>query len=430
MNFKKHKIWTSAFMISGILWVMAGGTATSQDNESRAKDLRTKGAQFLRQGEYSDALATYRKSLALQHDPNIEAVVKKLEGLVAKQKAKQRAEKKPKASQPKKQKTKHRTKAASSLGSKPVPWFTDNGNGTITGIADVSGGEGVGYMWQKSEGGKMDWNSAVSYCDSLSLAGYNDWRLPTLEALWSIFDRLREAKYPGAKSKSQVDKKYFPGTHSGRDDLYWVADQNEHYYGTANAAYDGGTHVSKKKSMKNYVRCVRGGYLMSSWPKKTFTGTGNGTVTDNDTGLMWQTGVPRDNLTWKAALSYCEKLSLDGKKDWRLPDIHELMSLLEFRHNNPDSQDSINDQYFPSREGYYPRYWSSSPEAGNSKWIWVMDPDHQKVDTFPTIAAAGLSQPGKNDARCVRGPKGAAPPPQPQVPSSRSVFLVPVPPVR
>ncbi len=58
------------------------------DNEAEAKALRKKGAQLLREKKQAEALAVYKKSLELQHDPNIEAFVKKLEGMVGKQKAK------------------------------------------------------------------------------------------------------------------------------------------------------------------------------------------------------------------------------------------------------------------------------------------------------------------------------------------------------
>jgi len=44
-------------------------------------------------------------------------------------------------------------------------------------------------MWtRKDNGSDVDWNQASDYCDKLQLAGYKDWRLPTIEELQGIYD--------------------------------------------------------------------------------------------------------------------------------------------------------------------------------------------------------------------------------------------------
>lgn len=50
-----------------------------------------------------------------------------------------------------------------------------------------------------------------------------------------------------------------------------------------------------------------------------------------------------------------------GAKDWRMPDIKELMSLLAWDHNYP----ALNTNYFPDNEsdGSYRRHWSETPSA-------------------------------------------------------------------
>jgi len=58
----------------------------------------------------------------------------------------------------------------------------DNGDGTVTDL-------NTGLMWQKTPSStSFGWQGAVDYCESLELAGYDDWRAPTLKELFSISD--------------------------------------------------------------------------------------------------------------------------------------------------------------------------------------------------------------------------------------------------
>jgi len=62
--------------------------------------------------------------------------------------------------------------------------------------------------------------------------------------------------------------------------------------------------------------------------------TADDTVTDNCTGLMWQ----RDGLgeaVWWDALVACENLVLAGFDDWRLPNLHELASIIDYSARDP-----------------------------------------------------------------------------------------------
>ena len=59
-----------------------------------------------------------------------------------------------------------------------------------------------------------------------------------------------------------------------------------------------------------------------------YTDNGNGTVTDNVTGLMWQKGFKV--MGYEKALAYAEASTVGGYNDWRLPTIKELYSLILF----------------------------------------------------------------------------------------------------
>ncbi len=70
------------------------------------------------------------------------------------------------------------------------------------------------------------------------------------------------------------------------------------------------------------------------WPSPRFiagTGTETDCITDNLTGLMWpkSANLAGTTMTWNAALSYANALSLCGYTDWRLPNISELESLVD-----------------------------------------------------------------------------------------------------
>jgi hypothetical protein len=93
----------------------------------------------------------------------------------------------------------------------------------------------------------------------------------------------------------------------------------------------------------------------------------DGTVTDNDTGLMWQKTPPVGAFayTWQAALAYCENSSLAAYTDWRLPTAKELESLTDKSRYYPPI-----DPYFPACTGAC-YFWSSTTDAGNSVNTWV-----------------------------------------------------------
>ena|ERR1017187_9441779 len=97
----------------------------------------------------------------------------------------------------------------------------------------------------------------------------------------------------------------------------------------------------------------------------SYTDNGDGTVTDNGTGLVWQQAVPATTYTQTAALAYCAGLSLGGYTDWRLPSYVELLSIVDFS-NNP----SINAAVFPGTPAGY--FWSSTPSAGASGYAWFV----------------------------------------------------------
>ena len=62
--------------------------------------------------------------------------------------------------------------------------------------------------------------------------------------------------------------------------------------------------------------------------KQSYTDNGDGTITDNVTGLMWEKGFVRCNFD--DAQNFANNATTGGYKDWRVPTIKELYSLIDF----------------------------------------------------------------------------------------------------
>ena len=59
------------------------------------------------------------------------------------------------------------------------------------------------------------------------------------------------------------------------------------------------------------------------------------TITNTTTGLMWQAVTPIESMSWQDARKYCKSLELAGYRDWRLPTIKELISIVEYSRSYP-----------------------------------------------------------------------------------------------
>ena len=105
-----------------------------------------------------------------------------------------------------------------------------------------------------------------------------------------------------------------------------------------------------------------------AWPEPRFTDNGDGTMTDNLTGLMWtkDSNLPGVSMDWYSALDYSNNLTLAGYLDWRLPNVNEMESLVN--SNEANIATWLNSQVFTDVQADY--YWSSTTNAGFEKSAW------------------------------------------------------------
>jgi hypothetical protein len=278
---------------------------------------------------------------------------------------------------------------ASYIGNPPL--YEDNGDGTVTDMV-------TGLMWSQSPDlnrdgeidvdDKLSFDQAVASVSSFNLAGYDDWRLPTIKELYSLIMFSGEDINPMATSSADlnpfIDSDYFEfgygDTNAGEriiDAQFATATKYVTYTGNnmetmfgvnfADGRIKGyGLHM-RDGDKKFYVLYVRGN---ESYGKNSFSDNGDGTVTDNATGLMWMQADNGEGILWKDALSYAENLDYAGYSDWRLPDVKELQSIVDYTRSPSTTSSAAIAPVFSSTqitneqgEDDYPWYWSGTTHA-------------------------------------------------------------------
>ena len=193
-------------------------------------------------------------------------------------------------------------------------------------------------------------------------SGYTDWRMPTIKELASLVDfgRINPAIDTMFIATTQSEGGYWSSTTiSGYPSIAWLVSFYNGFIWDYNA-------FTANKSYPLYVRAVRGG---QSQPENRFVDNNDGTVTDTGTCLQWQKatmdtkdGAGPDTYTWQEAMAVSEGLGLAGHTDWRLPDINELHSLVNFSRY-PLNIDPIFEATTQSSN-----YWSSTTETYNTSY--------------------------------------------------------------
>jgi hypothetical protein len=239
----------------------------------------------------------------------------------------------------------------------------------------------------------------VAKVNATNWGGYSDWRLPTLKELYSLFDcgGTDPSSYTNSDTSVLtpfIDTNYFlfawGNTAAGErliDQQY--ASSTTFILNPSESGYqkDFGVNFSdgriKGYDMTDalshllktfYVQLVRG---PTGYGVNTFTNNGDGTITDLSTGLIWSQADNGSGLLWSNALAWVQVKNAAnylGRNDWRMPNVKELQSLVNYS-NAPDFNGlpAIDTTYFTctsitneAGQPDFPYYWTSSTHGGYS----------------------------------------------------------------
>lgn len=262
--------------------------------------------------------------------------------------------------------------------------FVDHGDGTISDL-------NTGLMWQQGPSSSgFTWQEAVDYCNTLSLGGHQDWRMPTIKELFSISDFSTGWPYlntvffdlavtPVSKQEQYWSTAYYVGTtvEGGSDAAFGVNHGTGHI--KAYPATVGGP-------MGKHVRAVRG----NTYGVNQFVSNGSGTVTDQATGMTWAQADSGEAMDWEQALEWVQTQNAAnylGHGDWRLPNIKELQSLVDYTRSpsatDPEKIGPAIDPLFSctaitneAGDPDYPYYWTSTSalfqSGGEYYYAWYV----------------------------------------------------------
>ncbi|MBN2090580.1 DUF1566 domain-containing protein [candidate division KSB1 bacterium] len=301
------------------------------------------------------------------------------------------------------------------------PSYTDNCDSTITDNV-------TGLMWTKSPdmdgdgdidaNDKLTYKGAVARASSFHPGGHNDWRLPTIKELYSLilFSGLDPSGWNGTNTDLLtpfIDTNYFDFAYGDTDAGERIIDAqfatstkyvsttmngNETMFGVNFAdgrikGYPIGATLVDPDGKRFYVLFVRGNM---DYGKNDFKDNGDGTISDLATGLMWSQADNGEGQNWEDALAWVQQKNNEkylDYNDWRLPNVKELQSILDYTRALSVTNSAAIDPLFNGSiitdeggEKNYPFFWSSTTHAnmqngGNAAYVafgeglgWMTDP--------------------------------------------------------
>jgi len=275
-----------------------------------------------------------------------------------------------------------------------VPQYHNNGDGTVTDLV-------TGLMWQQSfdhnGDGFINYEDKLKYEeilnmmeDGVSFAGYNDWRLPSIKEMYSLIIFSGRDIAPESTDESDltpfIDNETFAFAYGDLDagerlidmqcattNVYVSNEVEETVFGVnfADGRIKGyGTAGMDGSGKKFNYLLVRGN---AEYGINKFVDNGDGTISDLATGLMWLQDDSGEAMLWEDALSYAENFEFASYDDWRLPDVKELQSIVDYSRSPATTNSAAIDPLFnctqivnEAGQDDFPWYYSSTTHANSS----------------------------------------------------------------
>jgi hypothetical protein len=150
-----------------------------------------------------------------------------------------------------------------------------------------------------------------------------------------------------------------------------------------------------------------------------YADNGDGTVTDLNTGLVWEklsndgTVHDKDNVyTWANAFTghvvVLNFTNFAGHRDWRLPNVRELESIVNYQTYTPIVSSAFNTNCAPGCSATtcsctaLGNYWSSTSSVSSPARAWFVSFRYGTVDAFSPSGSKSAA----NFMRAVRGGSG------------------------
>jgi len=247
----------------------------------------------------------------------------------------------------------------------PDQRFTDNGDGTITDNL-------TGLMWTQNAqlacSPAPSWQGALDYVAGMNSGTnpnyiYTDWRLPNILEMFSLshqgesdflnwltnqgFTNVGSFYWTSTTLASNPLKSWIYNLYSNftytldKDEFtacFWPVRAGQQ--GNVDPAYPANIRKTGQTtcydSEGNEIDCAgtgQDGEIQAgiTWPDPRFTDNGDGTIKDNLTGLNWmQDPTVLGEMSWQESLNYLSGLNDVGGGNNRLPNVNEIMSLIDF----------------------------------------------------------------------------------------------------
>jgi hypothetical protein len=274
-----------------------------------------------------------------------------------------------------------------------LPSYHNNGDHTISDLV-------TGLTWQSTPDVNGNNNGTIEKADKLTWSqiqarlivlnssnwgGHNDWRIPTIQELYSLtnFNGTDPSGYAGTTMtgfRPFIDTANFPfayGQVSSGERIIDVQYASRTLYNELSfAGYQQlfGFNFADGR-IKGYDLTMPGGadkvfsFIAvrgnTSYGVNHFIDNGNLTITDSATGLMWMKDDSKTAMNWAQALAWAQakdSAGFCGHNDWRLPTAKELQSIVDYTRSPGSTSSAAISPLF-----------NCTPivnEAGATDWPW------------------------------------------------------------